>query len=307
VAPAHVVPAAGDAVPPAGDDDVVRFWRDLGLPGLVDVHVHFLPARLMDKVWAYFEAAGPLVGTRWPIAYREPEQRRLERLRAMGVRAFSSLVYPHKPGMAAWLNTWAAGFAAEHPDVLQSATFFPEPGVESYLDEALAAGAQVVKVHLQVGGFDPREPVLDGVWGRLAEAGTPVVVHCGHGPVPAAFTGSGPFAEVLARHPSLTAVIAHLGMPEYEAFLALAERYERVHLDTTMAFTDFVEQRTPFPRAQLPRLAALQDRVLLGSDFPNTPYPYSHQLAALARLGLGEAWLRAVLHDNAAALFDVRN
>ena len=113
------------------------------------------------------------------------------------------------------------------------------------------------------------------------------------------------FGEVLRRHPTLPAVIAHLGMPEYEAFLQLAERYDRVRLDTTMAFTDFVEARTPFPSPALPRLSALRSRVLLGTDFPNTPYPYAHQLAALARLGLGHDWLRAVLHDNAAALFDV--
>jgi predicted TIM-barrel fold metal-dependent hydrolase len=285
------------------DDDVPRFWRELGLPGLVDVHVHFMPDRVLQKVWAYFEAAGPLVGARWPIAYRESEQRRLERLRAMGVRAFSSLVYPHKPDMAPWLNEWAAGFAAEHDDVLHSATFFPEPGVERYVDAALTAGARVFKVHLQVGGFDPRDKLLDAVWGRLADTATPVVVHCGHGPVAAAYTGVGPFAEVLRRHPTLPAVVAHLGMPEYEPFLSLAERYASVRLDTTMAFTDFVEERTPFPRAALPRLAALGDRVLLGTDFPNTPYPYAHQLAVLARLGLGADWLRAVLHDNGAALF----
>jgi uncharacterized protein len=261
-----------------------------------------MPHRVMAKVWAYFDAVGPLTGVPWPIAYREDEDRRLERLRAMGVRAFPSLVYPHRTGMAEWLNTWAADFAGRHADVLHTATFFPEPGVAQYLDDALVAGAQVVKVHLQVGGFDPRAPELDAVWGRLAEAGTPVVVHCGNGPVPGAFTGPGPIAAVLDRHPRLTAVVAHLGMPDYEAFLGLAERFERVHLDTTMAFTDFSEERVPFPPALLPRLAALQDRVLLGSDFPNTPYPYSHQVAALGRLGLSDRWLRAVLHDNAARL-----
>ncbi len=264
-----------------------------------------MPTRVMDKVWAYFDAVGPLTGVAWPIAYREDEERRLARLRAMGVRAFPSLVYPHKPGMAAWLNAWATEFAGRHDDVLHTATLYPEAGVAGYVDEALAAGARLVKVHLQVGAFDPRDDVLDAVWGRLAEAGTPVVVHCGHGPAPGEFTGPGPFAEVLRRHPRLTAVVAHMGMPDYEDFLDLAGRYERVHLDTTMAFTDFTEQRAPFPPHLRGRLVELQDRVLLGSDFPNTPYPYSHQLQALARLALGDQWLRAVLHDNAAALLDL--
>ena len=261
-----------------------------------------MPRNVLDKVWAYFDAAGPLVGTPWPIAYRTDEADRLARLRALGVRAFPSLLYPHRPQMAGWLNAWAAAFADAHPDVLRTATFFPEADAAAYVGQALDDGARVWKAHVQVGAYDPRDPSLDAVWGQLADAGVPVVVHCGGGPVPGPFTGPGPMGEVLARHPRLTAVIAHMGMPEYADFLDLAERYDRVHLDTTMVFTDFTEQRMPFPPALRPRLAELQDRIVLGSDFPNTPYPYAHQLEALVRLGLGDDWLRAVLHDNAARL-----
>jgi predicted TIM-barrel fold metal-dependent hydrolase len=286
----------------AGDDDVPALWQALGLPGLVDLHVHFMPENVLDKVWAYFDAAGPLTGRPWPIEYRTDEADRLARLRAMGVRAFPSLLYPHRPGMAAWLNAWAAEFAATQPDVLQTATFHPEPEAAAYVEDALDRGARVFKAHLQVGAYDPRDPLLDPVWGLLADAGAPVVVHCGGGPVPGPFTGPGPFGEVLVRHPRLTAVVAHLGMPEYAAFLDLAERHDRVHLDTTMAFTDFTEQQMPFPPDLRPRLVELGDRVVLGTDFPNTPYPYGHQLDALVRLDLGDAWLRGVLHDNAARL-----
>jgi len=72
-----------------------------------------------------------------------------------------------------------------------------------------------------------------------------------------------------------------------------------------MAFTPFFESISPFPAAALPRLHALglAGKVLLGSDFPNIPYPYADQIAALARLDLGEAWLRAVCWQNAARLF----
>jgi predicted TIM-barrel fold metal-dependent hydrolase len=268
----------------------------------VDVHVHFMPKNVMDKVWAYFDAAGPLTGTAWPIAYRTDEQDRLARLRALGVRAFPSLVYPHRPGMAAWLNAWAADFADREPDVLRTATFFPEPEAARYVGEALGTGAEIFKAHVQVGAYDPRDPLLDEVWGQLADARVPVVVHCGGGPVPGPFTGPGPFAEVLARHPRLTAVVAHMGTPEYADFLDLADRYPDVHLDTTMVFTDFTEQRAPWPTALLPRLLGVGDRVLLGSDFPNTPYPFAHQIEALVRLDLGDDWLRGVLHDNAARL-----
>ncbi|KAA0933832.1 amidohydrolase [Streptomyces apricus] len=284
--------------------DVRRFWEGLGLPGLVDVHTHFMPEAVLKKVWAYFDALGPLTGgVEWPITYRAQEDERVGLLREFGVRAFTAMLYPHKPGMAQWLNRWAVDFARRTPDCLHTATLFPEPGVAAYVREALDDGARVFKAHVQVGAYDPADELLDAAWGVLAEAGTPVVIHCGSGPAPGKHTGPEPVARVLARHPRLRLVIAHLGMPEYEDFLDLAERYGEVRLDTTMAFTDFSEALAPFPRRALPRLAGLGDRILFGSDFPNIPYPYLHQLRALERLGLGEAWLRGVCHDNGARLF----
>ncbi|MFF4439525.1 amidohydrolase family protein [Streptomyces sp. NPDC001621] len=284
--------------------EVRRFWGGLGLPGLVDVHTHFMPERVLRKVWDYFDTQGPLTGgLAWPISYRKEEAERTLLLREFGVRAFTSMLYPHKPGMAPWLNGWAAGFARRTPDCLHTATLHPEPGVETYVREAVEAGARVFKAHVQVGAYDPADELLDGAWGLLAEARIPVVIHCGSGPAPGKHTGPEPIARVLARHPRLRLIVAHLGMPEYEDFLALAERYDEVRLDTTMAFTDFAERLAPFPPRALPRLAALGDRVLLGSDFPNIPYPYLHQLRALELLDLGREWLRAVCHDNAARLF----
>ena len=289
-----------------GSDDVVRFWERLGLPGLIDVHTHFMPEQVLRKVWAYFDSVGPLTGTEWPIAYRHDEDERLALLRSFGVRRFTSMLYPHKAGMAAWLNGWAADFARRVPDCLHTATLFPEDGVERYVREAVEAGARIFKSHLQVGAYDANDPLLEPVWGLLAEAEVPVVMHCGSGPAPGKYTGPEPVGRLLARHPRLRLVVAHMGMPEYAEFLALAEAYREVRLDTTMAFTDFSEDLTPFPVAARGRLADLGDRILLGTDFPNIPYPYVHQLHALERLELGDDWLRAVCYENAHAMFDRR-
>jgi predicted TIM-barrel fold metal-dependent hydrolase len=283
---------------------VAQFRRRAGLDSLIDVHTHFMPERLLAAVWAYFDAAGPLIGRPWPIAYREDEQARVATLREFGVSAFTALLYPHKPGMARSLNDWGADFAARTPGCLHSATFFAEPSAAADVRRAIEQGARVFKCHLQVGGFDPNDPVLDPAWGLLAEAGVPVVTHCGSGPVPGRFTGPEPIARLLARHPRLRLVVAHLGMPEYGEFLDLAERHPRMLLDTTMAFTPFIEDAgAAFPRAELGRLRDLGDRVLLGTDFPNIPYPYAGALEALEGTGLGPAWLRAVCRDNAARIF----
>jgi len=286
------------------DADVPAWWRRLGLTGLVDVHVHFLPDRVMNAVWAYFDQASSHYGADWPINYRTSVEERLKTLDSLGVRAFPALVYPHKPGMAASLNEWARDFAAATPGCVPSGTFFPEPEAGSYVREALELGTRIFKVHLQIGDYDPRTGELDDVWGQLADAGVPVVVHCGSGPIPGRHTGPGPFSEVLRRHPRLTAVIAHLGMPEYAEHLALTS-YPNVHLDTTMALTPFTESLMPFPRDLTSQLGDLQDRIVLGTDFPNIPYDYAVQLSSLEALDLGDDWLRAVCWTNGTRLLNL--
>ena len=225
-----------------------RFWQDLGLPGLFDVHVHFLPENIQRAVWSQFDQAGPKIGREWPIRYRSSVEDRVAMLRDLGVRRFSALPYAHKPGVATYLNDWARTFAAEVPESLWSATLYPEPEVTAYVGELVDAGVEVFKLHVQVGAFALDDPLLDDVWERLEAAGTPVVVHAGSGPVPNSFTGPAPLERVLARWPRLVVVVAHLGAPEYDEFLTLAERFDRVHLDTTMVFTDFFERLSTYPR-----------------------------------------------------------
>lgn len=275
----------------------------LGLPGIVDVHTHFMPRNVLDKVWAYFDAAGPLVGRRWPIRYRHDEDERVAQLRDFGVLAFTSMLYPHRAGMAEWLNAWAAEFAARTPDCLHTATFFPEAGARDYVARAIDEGARVFKAHVQVGGYDPTDPLLDPVWDLLAEAGVPTVIHCGSGPAPGRFTGPEPIRRVLARHPRLPLIIAHMGMPEYSEFLDIAVGHEHVHLDTTMAFTPFVDEMMPMDPATVARLPDLGDRILFGSDFPNIPHSYVVAVESVLGLGHGADWNRAVLHDNAVRVF----
>lgn len=287
-------------------DSEVRSWvTGLGLPGLVDIHVHFMPESVLHKVWAYFDNARENYGVDWPINYRFDEAERLRVLRSFGVVRFAPLAYPHKPGMAEWLNEWTRDFAARTPDAVITATLFPEPGVESYLAKALEAGARCVKAHVQIGGYDPRASELDSAWGLIAEAGVPAVVHCGHGPLPGAHTGLDVFAEVLRRHPTLTVVLAHAGMPEFEPAFDLVSQYPNVYVDTTMVGVRF--GTIPLPEGFLPRLVHFPDRVVLGTDFPNIPYEYAHQLEVIAEWAeaderLGPEFLRAVLHDTPAHL-----
>lgn len=283
---------------------VRAFWTALGLPGLLDLHVHFLPPPIERAVWREFDGEGELIGRPWPIRYRGTPEERVAFLREAGVRRFTTLPYAHKPGVAGFLNDWSRDFAAQVPEVLRSATFYPEAGAASYVPALVADGVQVFKLHLQVGSFHLDDPLLDDAWGTLAESGTPIVVHAGSGPVGTPYTGPASTARVLARHPRLRLVIAHMGAPESADFLQLAASHEGVHLDTSMAFTRFFAEGAHggFPADLVPRLRDLQDRVLWGSDFPTLPFAYGEQLDWLAELDLGDDWLRDVLWHNSLRL-----
>ncbi|WP_344711638.1 amidohydrolase family protein, partial [Aeromicrobium flavum] len=281
------------------DAELAAYLERLGVPGIADVHVHFMAPQVLAKVWAYFDAAGPKLGRPWPIHYRTSDDERVETLRALGVKRFTALSYAHKPGVATFMNDWLTGFAARVPESVHSATFFPEPEAAEYVPAVIAEGARVFKAHLQVGEFAADDPLLDPVWATIEQAQVPVVLHAGSGPMPGPHTGPQGVAHVLERFPELPLVIAHLGMPEVDGFCDLAERYPNVRLDTTMTFVDFFPDRPPVDPQ---RLLALQDRIVFGSDFPNIPYPYAHQVEALDRLGLGDDWMRAVLWTNGADL-----
>ncbi|HEY0902761.1 MAG TPA: amidohydrolase family protein [Marmoricola sp.] len=303
-----MTPLGAGPEPHVTEPEVTPFWRDLGLPGLFDVHVHFLPPNIQTAVWAQFDEAGPKIGRPWPIRYRGSHEERVAQLRSFGVRRFSALPYAHKPGVAAYLNDWAAAFAEKVPECLWSATFFPEPGVGEQVAALVDDGVEVFKLHTQVGEFRLDEPLLGPAWDVLEATGVPVVVHVGSGPVGNEFTGPDHLQRLLRGHPRLRVVVAHMGAPEYADFLDLAETHEEVRLDTAMVFTDFFEAEGAFPTELLPRLAALGDRVLFGSDFPTLPYPYLHQLESLARLGdrcpgLDEAWLANACWHNPVGLF----
>jgi hypothetical protein len=292
---------------PADDDEVADWVRGLGVPGIVDLHVHFLPERMLRKVWDYFDQAEQNYGMAWPVHYKLSEADRLAVLGKLGLRAFAPLAYPHKPGMAEWLTSWVTEFAAGVPNAVPTATIFPEPTVTTYLEPALRAGARCVKAHVQIGRYDPNDPLLDPAWGMIADAGVPVVVHCGHGPKRGDHTGIEVFARVLERHPNLVTVLAHAGMPQFDEAIALVYAHSHVYLDTTMVGTPFTERFNPVPADWPARLAGIADRVVLGTDFPNIPYDYATQLRAVAGWAaaddrLGVPFLRQVLHDTPARL-----
>jgi uncharacterized protein len=283
------------------DEEIPGFLQQLGIPGIVDAHVHFMPERVQQAVWRWFDGLTPA----WPVTYRSPAAQRLATLARMGVRHHTALAYAHRPGMLTFLNDYTLQLAAAEPAVIPTFTIYPEPGAGQETARCLRAGGRCVKVHLQVGAFDPNDSLLSESWALLRDAGTPVVIHAGavaDGSGNEQWCGPGPVRRLLDRFPGLRLVIAHLGAPDYAEFLSLAEQHPGVWLDTAMVFGDppFLGA---FPPRLVPRLAGLGPRIVFGSDFPTIPQAVAAQLSALRALGLGDGWLRAVLWANGLRLF----
>lgn len=288
---------------PARDAELPAFLAAVGVDGMVDVHVHAMPDRLQAAVWRFFDG---LSDPPWPIAFRGGLDARLAHLADVGVTAHTALAYAHKPGMLGWLNGFTLDLADAYPQVVPTFTVFPEPAVDTEVDAALARGGRVCKLHTQVGRYHLSDPLLTTTWHRLERAGVVLLAH-----VTAVygvdggdeFCGIDVLSDLLDRHPDLRIVVAHLGMPDVEDALALAEQApDNVWLEPSMALHDGPHLRNEFTPGQLERLARLWPRLLFGSDFPSIPHDIAAQVRALACLDLDRRQWQAVLATNARAL-----
>lgn len=286
---------------PAADHEIPGFLSELGLDGIVDLHVHAMPDRLQHAVWSFFDR---LDDPPWPVTYRDDAETRLQTLGELGVVAHTALAYPHKPGMVDWLNDYTLGLADRHDRVIPTFTIYPEPSVGTATEAAIGRGGAVVKVHTQVGRYHLVDPRLDEAWRQIAAARLPVMLHAtavygvdgGD-----EFCGVDAIRGLLDRHPDLTLVIAHIGMPQFDEAIRLAETADDVHLDLSMTLHDGPVS-APVPDAALERLHGLASRLTFGSDYPTIPHDYATQVRALARLRLADEALRDVLAGNARAL-----
>jgi hypothetical protein len=225
----------------------------------------------------------------------------LERLAAEGVDEAWHLPYVHKPGLAAGVNQASADTAATAAGavrVVPGATVHPaDEDVVGLVRTAVEdLGARVLKLHCSVGDHEPDDPRLEPVWRYAATVRLPVVVHVGHA-VSGRTEGDelAPVARVAERHPEARIILAHCAMPATSAAIALMDAHPHVHADLTPVVLDPVV----LDGADAERLA---DRLLLGSDAPNTPISSGQTRAGVAALDLSPAAEAAILGGTARRL-----
>ena len=237
----------------------------------------------MDAVWRYFDDAGrALRHGRGRCTTAAPSAERVAAAaRARRAARSPRCVYPHKPDMAdVAQRVGARASPRRRPDcVHERRRSSPSRRPRRYVRAALEAGTGVFKVHVQVGGVRPARRRCSTRSGDCSpRPASPVVVHCGSGPMPGRAHRPRPVRRGAApRTRALTAVDRALRRAGVRrAPRRWLERYPNVHLDTTMVGTPFMNRLAPLPRRTDRRgYGDLQDRVVLGTDFPNIPYPYA--------------------------------
>jgi predicted TIM-barrel fold metal-dependent hydrolase len=187
---------------------------------------------------------------------------------------------------------------ADVEGAIPAATFHPDdPDVSGLVTRAFEdLGLRVTKLHCSVGGFDADDPRLEPLW-RAAEARRiPVVVHAGHGVDGRTHAHElAPIDRVATAHPGLRLVIAHAAQPDVAAALDVMERHPSLLADLTSAH----EWAYPLP---IDRLEAVHERLLFGSDCPNTLRTIAESMEGLRRLGFSAHAVRAIAGENAMRL-----
>jgi uncharacterized protein len=144
----------------------------------------------------------------------------------------------------------------------------PNQNVE-HLREMADRGARGIKLHPVAQRFEPNDPRMRPVYDACEDLGLVVLSHTGSARGGEPFAEPHAFADVLARHPRLTVVLAHLGGGSWRQTLGLARAFPEVTFDLCeiVEWTGAPNAPTDEDLARMIREIG-PERVMLGTDFP---------------------------------------
>jgi predicted TIM-barrel fold metal-dependent hydrolase len=261
---------------------------------LFDSHVHLYPDALAAK------AVGEL-SRRFgnPPAFDGTVAGLKADLAASGIGGALNLPVATRPDQVGSINAWAAAISGG--PVRSLATLHPDtPDIPAALAAIKTAGFKGIKLHPEYQSFKLDEPRVAPVWEACAGLGLFVFLHAGGERVfPAPYhTRPADIARLLAAHPRLTVLAAHLGG------FQMWDEAERELVGKPL-FLDLSHTFFWMPEEQILRMIRGHgaERILFGTDAPwQKP---AEVLAAFLALPLSPRGQRLILRDNAARLFQL--
>jgi len=277
---------------------------------VTDIHVHIQPWEQLLPGARRVMARGHDDFAGLERIMRDPEAV-LRRMDEEGIARIGIINYvsPGLMGFTRKVNDFAADVARHAPERL-----IPFGGVDpssaarpaEEVDRIADLGIRAIKIHpphqeFAANAYRHGLPGLAEVYGRAEELGLPVMIHTGTSIFPGArnvYADPMPADDVGVDFPELTVILAHLGRPLWpDAAFFLLRRHENFYGDVS-----------GIPPKRLleyfPRLPAVAERILWGTDWPGPMVPGMRKnLDAFLALDLPEETKRAIVQDNAERLF----
>ena len=268
---------------------------------LIDFHTHpYRPFDLKPATWQFIQSISPAV--------REHGDRLADPryfadvLRKDGVER--AVVLPeHCPETSGNVRTETVlEICAQVPDF-----FIPFASVHPLLDaepadlleEYVRRGVAGLKLYPSYQFFYPNDERVYPLYEICTRAGIPVLLHIGSSVIPGTrlkYCDPLHLDDVAVDFPELNIVMAHGGRGFwYDACAFLASHFPNVYIDVTGLVPQYLLEH-------FPKLEALADKFIFGSDWPAMPKSVAHNVTAIERLGLSDGALEKIFHHNAARL-----
>ena len=276
----------------------------VGLPPVIDAHVHIFPRSIFSAIWKWFDENA------WHIRYQMTSSQIFDFLLSHGIKHIIALQYAHKPGIARQLNKYMSEKCAEYENrVTGMATVFPgEESAEKILQEAFDSGLGGLKLHAHVQCFDMNSKHMNRLYECCRINKKPVVMHIGREPKSTAYRcdpyeicSAEKLENILKDFPGIKICVPHLGFDETSDYRKMIEKYDNLWLDTTMVITDYFQLKE---KIDLGRYRS--DRIMYGSDFPNIPYAWDRELKELKAVGISRHALEKISGKNAIDFFSLK-
>ena len=281
--------------------------------GVTDCHVHITPLSEMRP------AARGLVAQHARRSefdgLLEDPARFLAYLDECGIEraVLINYVSPEVVGYSERVNDWVSRYAAHDPArLIAVGSVLPSharPGreVERLVRELVIRALKIHPPHQLVAPnayVDGSQPGQREIYAACERLGIPVIVHTGTSVFPGARNRFGQpllVEDVAVDFPELTIVLAHGGRPLWmEEATFLVRRFPKVFLEVSSV-----------PPSRLleyfPKLPALSEQVLFGSDWPGPGVQdIGANLRAFRQLGLPSDVLERILDTNPRKVFPAR-
>jgi hypothetical protein len=283
-------------------------------PTVVDVHVHIFeqpddPMRDGYEIWEYGEPPALDVGTRRGTVddlVDAMATQPCDHSVILGMFSPAMEMAEHGdalPERMQQYNDWILDVASQSPRLTPLVAADPNVAGGSTgaraLDRAADRGARGIKIHPVVQGFSPDDPRMTDIYNLCETRGLTVLSHSGQTKDGVQLADPFAFAAVMARHPRLHLLLAHLGGAAWHQVAEFAAAYPTVSFDLCeiIAWTGSSGAPTADQLGLLIRDIGA-DRVLFGTDFPW--YELDRTIDQLMELPhLSDEERRSILGENA--------